>query len=131
METTCTTLSVLVLSLWNSYFTDGQTYTILTPENSSCPSNNTCFTLTEYASTIYHHLEIVSLNLLPGNHTLNVKMVINNIQKFSLYALESDTNSLSWGKVAVISCSPLAGMIFLVVIMLKLEIYNLMVVLAT
>ena len=101
-------LSIFAFICCSPYASESQTYTILTPENPFCPSNSTCFTLAQFASTVYRlPSEIVSLNFLPGNHTLNVKVVMNNFQNFSLYALESASNG------AVINCSPSAGLLFI------------------
>ena len=108
-------LSSLTFMFWSPHLTGSQTYSILTPENSFCPSNDTCFTLTQFASTVstHRHADIVSLKLLPGNHTLDVKMVITNIRNFSLYALQSDTGTLSLSKDVVINCIPSAGLTFI------------------
>ena len=62
--------------------------------NVTCPTENTCLTLSEYAQ---NHLEYfnhsnITLQFLPGNHTLDVNLTITSIQTQYLEILGNTTS---------------------------------------
>ena len=65
--------------------------------------NSSCMTLSQFAGTDYGHVPGVTLLLLPGNHSLDVKLSLSNISEFRM--LNSQSTS------AEIFCESPAGIL--------------------
>ena len=80
------TLTVTVVLLALPSLTHGETFNVRpTSTNTSCPTH-TCHTLSEYAQDPgqYFKTSNLTLQFLPGNHTLNVKLFITSIHQLKL-----------------------------------------------
>ena len=78
--------------------------------NMTCPTENTCLTLSEYAQ---HHSEYfnhsnITLQFLPGNHTLDVDLTITSIQTQYLEILGNTTSPTP----STVICSRKVGFAF-------------------
>ena len=96
----------LVLTVTLAVLPSSGTILTVTPSSSniSCPTENTCLTLSEYARNHakYFNQSNITLQFLPGNHTLDVNLTITSTQTQYLEILGS-TTSLS--APSTVTCS--------------------------
>ena len=97
-------------------FTYGEVHYITPSQDIPCPQNSSCLTLSEFAAissynetefaaiSSYNETDLVSLLLLPGNHTLDRELSLTQVSDFSItkYGLDNEMVfvecSTPWGR---------------------------------
>ena len=113
------TLALTVVLMALSSLTYGVIFHVRpTSTNTSCPTHP-CHTLTEYAHNVEHYFNQSGSNLtlqfLPGNHSLNVNVIITNIHQLEILG-----NSSAVVPTRVI-CNSYAGFAFSSISKLKID----------
>ena len=102
------TLALTMILLVLPSLTCGETLHVRpTSSNTSCPTHS-CHTLSEYTQhpEQYFNYSNLTLEFLPGNHTLDVNLTVRNIHQLEIYA-----NTSAVGQTSVV-CSPGVGLTF-------------------
>ena len=87
------TLCAYFLLITTNNFVLGKLYYVIPTPNTTCPEEGVlCFTLTQYASKPNDFFAPnITFSFLPGNHTLDLELRIQNITTLKLTPAENDT----------------------------------------